>query len=244
MTALSVNLNKFALIRNSRGTDSPNVVRMGKRCLEAGAHGLTIHPRPDQRHATYKDVADLSELIGVYGRERELNIEGNPIDRFLEVVLRYRPDQCTLVPDDPGQLTSDHGWDLVRDHAALQPIIERLKSEGIRVSLFMDADNLEGIDIAARIGADRVELYTEPYAQTFGSNKETQILNQFRAAAIHASDMELGVNAGHDLNLQNLKTFLGRVPKVLEVSIGHALVVESFDYGLEETVGRYVGIVG
>jgi pyridoxine 5-phosphate synthase len=243
MTALSVNLNKFALIRNSRGTDFPNVVRMGRRCLEAGARGLTIHPRPDQRHATYDDVADLADLIRSYDRETELNIEGNPIDSFLETVIRYKPHQCTLVPDDPGQLTSDHGWDLARDHSEVQPIIERLKAEGIRVSLFMDADNLEGIQIASEIGADRVELYTEPYAKSFGTSEGAQILEQFRIAAAHALDNGLGVNAGHDLNLQNLGAFLSRVPNVLEVSIGHALVVESFDYGLEETVRRYVGIV-
>ncbi len=244
MTALSVNLNKFALIRNSRGTDFPNVERMGKRCLEAGAHGLTIHPRPDQRHATYGDVAELSALIRSYGKGTELNIEGNPIEPFLETVIRWRPHQCTLVPDDPGQLTSDHGWDLPRDHASVQPIIERLKAEGIRVSLFMDADNLEGIEIASKIGADRVELYTEPYAKTYGSSEGAQILERFRTAAEHALGNGLGVNAGHDLNLQNLGAFLSRVPNVLEVSIGHALVVESFDYGLEETVRRYVGIVG
>ena len=240
MTQLSVNLNKFALLRNSRGRDYPNVVEMGTRCLRAGAHGITIHPRPDQRHAKYSDVGDLSALIGQYPG-RELNIEGNPIPEFLECVQLAKPHQCTLVPDDADQLTSDHGWDLKKDGERLIPIIQELQNAGIRVSLFMDplADQ---IGLAPQTGCDRIELYTEAFAQAYGSEKVETVIAEYREAAFKAREVGLGVNAGHDLNLQNLAFFL-QVPQILEVSIGHALVVESFDQGLEGTIARYLNII-
>ena len=240
MTQLSVNLNKFALLRNSRGRDYPNVVQMGNRCLEAGVHGITIHPRPDQRHAKYSDAADLNALIQQYP-DRELNIEGNPIPPFLDCVLLTKPHQCTLVPDDPDQLTSDHGWDLRKEGERLIPIIRELQQEGIRVSLFMDPIP-EQIILAPQIGTDRIELYTEAYAQAYEAGKTESVLAIYQQAAVKAQEMGIGVNAGHDLSLQNLAFFL-QIPQVLEVSIGHALVVESFDHGLEGTITRYLKII-
>lgn len=243
MTVLSVNLNKFALVRNSRGTNTPDILSVGKRCIEAGAHGLTIHPRPDQRHATYEDAFTLGAYLkGVDGVE--FNIEGNPIPKFLDVVCEVQPDQCTLVPDAQDQLTSDHGWDLSGDNGTLKECIARLKHAGIRVSLFMDFDNLSGMDAARALGADRVELYTEPYAQAFAAGTQGEVTPKFADASRHASLNNLGVNAGHDLSLKNLGYFLENVPGVLEVSIGHALVIESWDHGLEETIKKYIGILG
>jgi pyridoxine 5-phosphate synthase len=239
VTKLSVNLNKFALLRNSRGTDSPNLIRMATRCITAGVHGITVHPRPDQRHIRYADVADLAALLKDHPSV-EFNIEGNPIPAFLDLVQAVRPRQCTLVPDSPAQLTSDHGWNLQEDAQRLQPIVVRLKGQGTRVSLFMDPDPAQ-IDVAQAIGADRIELYTEPYARAFGTASQEGVLARFRHAAPHAQAAGLGVNAGHDLNQLNLPTFL-TIPGTLEVSIGHAIVVESFDYGLERTLARYLAI--
>jgi pyridoxine 5-phosphate synthase len=240
MTKLSVNINKVALLRNSRGRDYPSVTGFAERCLQLGAHGITLHPRPDQRHATYRDVEQLYPLVvEQYGRE--LNVEGYPGDRFLQVVGRVRPTQCTLVPDDPGQLTSDHGWDLVRHEKTLRRVIEKLKQAGIRVSLFVDYDN-PSLELAAAYGADRVELYTEPYAETFGSPENEKILQGFSGAAEMAQAAGLGVNAGHDLNLQNLALFL-QIPGILEVSIGHALTVECLEHGIEHVITEYLKIV-
>jgi pyridoxine 5-phosphate synthase len=240
MTKLSVNLNKFALIRNSRDTDNPNVCGMALRAIQAGVHGITIHPRPDQRHTRYSDVEDLSRLTGSHP-DVEFNVEGNPGADFLEIVGRTRPDQCTLVPDAPDQLTSDHGWDLAQDAEKAKPVVKQLQDLGIRVSLFMDPV-AEQIDIARSIGADRVELYTEPYARAFGTDAEDEVWGWFETAASHATSIGLGVNAGHDLNLRNLPRFL-TIPGILEVSIGHAIVVESFDHGFEDTIRRYLDIV-
>ncbi len=240
MTKLSVNLNKFALLRNSRGTDFPNLLHMARRCIAVGVHGITVHPRPDQRHVRYSDVADLSALLKDHPAV-EFNIEGNPIPAFLEVVLAVRPTQCTLVPDSPGQLTSDHGWNLKSDGERVRPIIAQLREAGIRVSLFMDTD-LAQIDITRSVGADRIELYTEPYARAFGTPPQEEVLGHFRRAALHAQKVGLGVNAGHDLNRHNLATFL-TIPGILEVSIGHAIVVEAFDCGLEQTLRGYLEIV-
>ena len=240
MTKLSVNINKVALLRNSRGRDYPSVTGFAERCLQLGAHGITLHPRPDQRHATYRDVEQLYPLVvEQYGRE--LNVEGYPGDEFLHVVGRVRPTQCTLVPDAPGQLTSDHGWDLVRDEKPLRRVIDGLKQKNVRVSLFMDYDN-PSLQRAAAYGADRVELYTEPYAASFGAAENEQILEHFRSAAATAQAAGLGVNAGHDLNLQNLATFL-QIPGILEVSIGHALTVECLEYGIEHVITEYLKIV-
>ena len=240
MTKLSVNVNKIALIRNSRDTDYPNVSNMARRAIAAGAHGITVHPRPDQRHIRYSDVHELSALTGRHP-DVEFNIEGNPIPDFLKIVKDVRPDQCTLVPDDPNQLTSDHGWNLEKDSESLRSIVSDLQSAGIRVSLFMDPVR-EQIGRVKHVGAERIELYTEPYAHAFGTSDEDAVWKSFSEAALHAESLEIGVNAGHDLNLQNLPKFLTIKP-ILEVSIGHAIVVESFDHGFEGTLGRYLEII-
>ena len=241
MTKLSINLNKFALLRNARGTNYPNVESMGRRALAVGAHGITVHPRPDQRHIRYDDVPVLSSLCAAH-TDIEFNIEGNPEDDFMELVLAAKPEQCTLVPDDPNQLTSDHGWNLQGDTESLCEKIAILKAENIRVCLFMDPDP-EQITRVAATGADRIELYTEAYARHYGSEKSNDTLEQYRLAAECAHQCKIGVNAGHDLNLQNLGTFLNVVPSVEEVSIGHAIIVESFDHGFEATLKKYLTIV-
>ncbi len=241
MTRLSVNLNKIALLRNARGTDYPNLLQMARRALAAGAHGLTVHPRPDQRHIRFDDVPVLADLCATYP-DIEYNIEGNPTPAFLELVLDARPDQCTLVPDDPAQLTSDHGWRLDGDNAALVAAIAVLANAGIRVSLFMDPDVAQ-IERVPETGAQRIELYTESYARAFKNGNARAELERFAAAAERATALSLGVNAGHDLNLLNLGPFLARVPDVLEVSIGHAITVESFDYGFEDALRRYLDIL-
>ncbi|MEJ2760237.1 MAG: pyridoxine 5'-phosphate synthase [Gammaproteobacteria bacterium] len=240
MTKLSVNINKVALLRNSRGRDYPSVTAFAERCLRLGAHGITLHPRPDQRHATYRDVEELYPLVvEKYGRE--LNVEGYPLDEFMQVVGRVGPTQCTLVPDEPGQLTSDHGWDLVRHEEQLRRVIDELRQRGVRVSLFVDYNNAE-LELAAEYGADRIELYTEPYADSFGTAADAAVLEGFRHAAEKARAAGLGVNAGHDLNLENLRTFLS-ISGILEVSIGHALTVECIEHGVEYVIGEYLKIV-
>lgn len=239
MTRLSVNINKIALLRNSRGRNYPDVTAFATRCLDLGAHGITLHPRQDQRHARYSDVEQLQALCAA--RNVELNVEGYPSDDFLAVVQRVRPVQCTLVPDEPGQLTSDHGWDLGKHAAFLRQAVAGLKAAGVRVSLFVDYDDL-GIARAKEIGADRVELYTEPYAEHFGSARGEEVFEGFRTAAQRAQAAGLGVNAGHDLNLKNLGRFL-TIPGVLEVSIGHALVVECVEYGIEAVLARYLQVI-
>ena len=240
MTRLSVNVNKVALLRNSRNIGIPSVIDAARICIEAGAQGITVHPRPDQRHIRPADVYDLAAMVTV-----EFNIEGNPFAEpagdypgFLAIVRQIKPAQCTLVPDTPGQFTSDHGWDLPRDGERLKPILAELKDLGIRTSLFMDAeaDQMAG---AAEVGADRVELYTEPYAAAFAAGDVEAEFARFAAAAKAATDAGLGVNAGHDLNLHNLGRFCS-IPGILEVSIGHALISEAIEFGLAETVRRYL----
>ncbi len=238
MTQLSVNINKIALLRNSRGRNFPDVLAFAKRCLELGAHGITLHPRPDQRHARYADAEQLKPVCDARGGE--LNIEGYPTEDFLALVKRVRPAQCTLVPDTPGQLTSDHGWDLISQADLLRNTIAGLKHAGVRVSLFVDHDHSD-LGAAAKLGADRVELYTEPYAEHFGTPRGDALLEDFRKAAATAQLAGLGVNAGHDLNLQNLPGFL-RIPGILEVSIGHALIAECIDMGMEKTLQQYTAI--
>ncbi len=244
MTALSVNLNKVALLRNQRDLDIPSVTRAARVCLDAGAQGITVHPRPDQRHIRPSDVYALADLCTT----AELNIEGNPFPEFLEIVRKVRPTQATLVPDSPEQATSDHGWKLVRDGAPsddalrLQPIVRELRALGVRVSLFMD-DDPEQIAAAQDLGTDRVELYTEPWARAFGSGREDQGFASFERAAAAARAAGLGVNAGHDLNLANLARFL-EVGSVLEVSIGHALIADALDLGLAGAVRAYAAIAG
>ena len=237
LTHLSVNLNKIALLRNTRALGIPSVTHAATIALKAGANGITVHPRPDGRHMRSDDVRDLANLLREWPGV-EYNIEGNPFHNLLEFVRDVRPHQCTLVPDESGQFTSDHGWDLPRDNERLEPIIDELKALGVRVSLFMDA-GLEGIRQAKNIGTDRIELYTEPYAQAFGTDDQAVLLKQFADAATVANELGLGVNAGHDLNLANLPTFLHNVPHVREVSIGHALIADALELGLAATVKRY-----
>lgn len=240
MTKLSVNINKIALLRNSRGRNYPDVQAFADQCLNLGTHGITLHPRQDQRHALYSDVEELNRLCA--SRGAELNVEGYPSAEFLAVVKRVCPAQCTLVPDAPGQLTSDHGWDFAKETGFLRDVLCELKDYGMRVSLFADYDN-PAIEQAREIGADRVELFTEPYAAHFGSTREDEILIGFRVAAERAQHAGLGVNAGHDLNLENLGRFL-TISEILEVSIGHALVVECIELGLETVITRYRRILG
>jgi pyridoxine 5-phosphate synthase len=237
MTALSVNLNKIALLRNTRTIGLPSVSKFGLIALEAGADGLTVHPRPDGRHVRGPDVAELAALL-----ERwpacEFNIEGNPFHQLLDYVQAVRPQQCTYVPDETGAFTSDHGWDLARDGAKLAPLIEAARALGVRVSLFMDPAP-EAMQAARDLGADRVELYTEPYARAFGTAQQDEQLRRCRAAAEAALRAGLGVNAGHDLNRDNLAPFLTAVPGVSEVSIGHALIADALEFGLERAVRLY-----
>jgi pyridoxine 5-phosphate synthase len=238
MTRLSVNLNKVALLRNQRPLGIPGVTRMAEIAIAAGAAGITVHPRPDERHIRSSDVHDLSRLLVAHPGV-EFNIEGNPFEQVLDLVLALRPHQFTMVPDDPGAATSDHGWDLAADGRRLGPIVERVRGAGVRVSLFMDAV-AEAMKEASDLGAHRVELYTEPYAARFGTPDQDVALRRFAHAARAARTAGLGVNAGHDLNLQNLPAFLASVPDVLEVSIGHALTADALEFGMAATVRAYV----
>ncbi|MBX7225804.1 MAG: pyridoxine 5'-phosphate synthase [Chitinophagales bacterium] len=232
MTKLSVNLNKVALIRNSRGADYPNLVNVALDCERFGADGITIHPRPDERHAKYMDVATLKAAI-----HSELNIEGYPDKKFIETILNNRPHQVTLVPDEPGQLTSDHGWNTIKQESFLKDVIQTLKTSGARVSLFCDPDN-KMVDGAKSCGADRIELYTGPYSWNYGKHRESAI-QDYVTAAKHAHAIGLGINAGHDLNLENLKYFKENIPFLDEVSIGHALICDAIYLGLENTIRMY-----
>ena len=242
MTFLSVNLNKIALLRNTRTMGIPSVVRAARIALDAGANGITVHPRPDGRHVRANDVRDLASVVREYPGA-EFNIEGNPFHGLIEFAREARPAQCTLVPDETGAFTSDHGWDLGKDAARLKPVVAELKGLGVRVSVFMDpeASAMEG---AADLGADRIELYTEPYARAFGGAEQDPMLRRYGQAALAAQRAGLGVNAGHDLNLDNLGGFLRAVPVVLEVSIGHALIADALELGLAETVRRYLEVIG
>lgn len=248
MTRLSVNLNKVALLRNSRGGGDPDLVRAASTCLDAGAAGITLHPRPDGRHARTEDVLAMARLC----RERgvELNLEGNPFAAprpgypgFVALCERVQPAQATLVPDGDDQVTSDHGFDFIADAARLRGPVAALKALGCRVSLFADADSGPALGRAAELGADRIELYTGPWAEAHARGTPADSLRQFADAARHAQDAGLGVNAGHDLSQANLGEFLAAVPGVLEVSIGHALIGEALYDGLAGTVSRYVEII-
>jgi pyridoxine 5-phosphate synthase len=240
-TLLSANLNKVALLRNTRTIGIPNVVNAARIALDAGAHGITVHPRPDGRHVRANDVRDLAAVV----REHpgmEFNIEGNPFHGLLEFVREVRPAQCTLVPDETGAFTSDHGWDLAKDGARLKPVMAELKTLGVRVSLFMDPVPAAA-RAAASLGANRIELYTEPYARAFGTPEQDGMLRRYAESAREAQGAGLGVNAGHDLNLDNLPAFLAAVPDVLEVSIGHALISDALELGLGEAVRRYLDAI-
>ncbi len=240
MTVLSVNVNKIALLRNSRGRDFPNVVNFAQRFLNLGVKGITVHPRPDERHITRQDVHDLAEFLSLYP-DVEFNIEGYPSDDFVQLVCDVKPAQCTLVPDEPGQLTSDHGWDVEAHQEQLQSVIETLRETGIRSSLFLDPKP-ESIAAVKAVGAERVELYTEEYASHFGLEAEHPIFESYEATAVAAGAAGIGVNAGHDLDLKNLRRFL-QIPNIEEVSIGHALVVECMIHGMEAVIKEYLAIV-
>ena len=244
-TALSVNVNKVALLRNTRRLGIPGVVRAATLCLEAGADGITVHPRPDERHIRAHDVHDLAALLRGWP-VAEYNIEGNPFHNLMDFIRAVKPHQATFVPDSVGQFTSDHGWDLAADGGTqatrLRPLIDECHAMGVRVSLFMDPLP-DQMALARAAGADRVELYTEPYAAACGTERQAAELERFAAAARAAHAAGLGVNAGHDLNRDNLGAFLRAVPGVLEVSIGHALVADALELGLAETVRAYQRVI-
>ncbi len=242
-TALSVNLNKVATVRNTRHLGIPSLTRAATLCLQAGAHGITVHPRPDERHIRGSDVSELARLLQAWP-DREYNIEGNPFHNLMDVVgslvaQNLPVHQVTFVPDSEGQFTSDHGWTFPQDAARLKPLIDQAHAWGLRVSLFMDAETAP-MAAAKAVGADRVELYTEPYAAAWGTSEITAQLARFARAAQAALDVGLGVNAGHDLNRDNLTAFLNQVPGVSEVSIGHALVADALELGYETTIKDYL----
>lgn len=239
MTALSVNLNKIALLRNSRGRDYPNVVAYARKLIEMGVAGITVHPRQDERHITRVDTLELSKLLRETPRV-EFNVEGYPSEQFLQLIEQCRPDQCTLVPDTVSQLTSDHGWSVDQEMQVLGPALQRLHSVNCRAALFLDPD-CDQVEHAAESGYDRIELYTEQFATCFGGDQQDAVLDRYRRAKDKAVSLGLGVNAGHDLDLNNLATFLS-IGNILEVSIGHALTVESIDQGLAQVVAKYLVI--
>ena len=236
-TALSVNVNKIALLRNTRHLGVPDVVALSRQVLEAGAQGITVHPRPDERHVRAADVAALADLMREWP-QAEYNIEGNPFHNLMAFIRAHRPHQATFVPDGQDQVTSDHGWQFPQDLERLKPLVAECQALGVRVSLFMDPDAAMMAG-AASTGADRVELYTETYAVAHGTPRQAEVLLQFAQAAAAAQAQGLGVNAGHDLNRSNLSDFLRAVPDVAEVSIGHALIADALALGLTETVRDY-----
>ena len=236
--ALSVNVNKVALLRNSRHLGIPSVTRAAQLCLQAGAHGITIHPRPDERHIRASDVPELQALMQAWP-DREFNIEGNPFHNLMAHVRAVRPHQVTFVPDSEGQFTSDHGWTFPQDAARLKPLIEECQALGVRVSLFIDPVP-EQMAAARAVGADRVELYTEPYAASFGTPDHAAQLQRYADAAAAALQAGLGINAGHDLNRENLPAFAAQVPGLQEVSIGHAFMADALEMGYDATVKAYL----
>ncbi len=234
MTRLSVNINKIATLRNSRGGNNPDLVQVAKDCEAFGAEGITVHPRPDERHIRYKDVYDLKQNITT-----EFNIEGNPKEvKFIELILANQPAQVTLVPDTLNQLTSDHGWDTIKEQAYLKEIIARFKKTGIRVSIFVDPIEAM-VEAAATTGTDRIELYTESYAKAFEAGKKEEVIQAYRKAAEKAKQLGLGINAGHDLDRHNLPFLIQQIPFIDEVSIGHALISDALYLGLENTIQLY-----
>lgn len=233
MTKLSVNINKIAVIRNSRGGNLPDVVEAARRIEGFGAEGITVHPRPDERHIRYDDVRRLKNVVTT-----ELNIEGNPFDSFVDLVMEVVPAQVTLVPDSPVAITSNSGWDTIKNRDFLREKADLFHSKGIRVSIFVNPD-IDMVRGAAECGTDRIELYTESYASEYHNNRETAIMD-YVAASEEARRLGLGLNAGHDLNLDNLRYFISRIPYIDEVSIGHALISDALYFGLEKTVGMYL----
>lgn len=237
---LSVNLNKVALVRNARPLDIPHIESIAQQCINAGAHGITVHPRPDERHIRISDVERIAALL-VNDPQTEFNIEGNPFTGLMEIVRKIHPTQCTLVPDSPEQSTSDHGWE-ASDATRLGPVIDELRELGIRVSLFMNPEPQAIADLAA-LKPDRIELYTEPYAQAYARGQYAAILEQYASAAQCAREFKIGVNAGHDLNLDNLPPLLERI-EVLECSIGHALTADALTFGMNAAVKKYLQKMG
>ena len=233
MTKLSVNINKVATLRNARGGNNPDVLQTAIHCQDFGAEGITVHPRPDERHIRYQDVRDIKPHITT-----ELNIEGNPIGKYVDLVLEVKPTQVTLVPDGDAQLTSNHGWDTIENKGFLTDIVGRFKEAGIRTSIFVDPDP-KMVEGAKACGADRVELYTEPYASGYATNRD-EAIKPFVEAAIEARQLQMGRNAGHDLSLENLHFFHQMIPWVDEVSIGHALICDALYMGLRETIKLYL----
>lgn len=251
MIALSVNLNKIALLRNSRNGNYPDIITYARMAIEAGAKGITVHPRPDQRHIRPTDIHNLKKLLKDFPAI-EFNIEGNPFSTakgnypgFLKIIEQYLPHQCTLVPDSEAQLTSDHGFDLIKDVGSLKPMIEKINSLGVRVSLFMDPD-LDQISHAAQLGAGRIELYTGPFAETYlhspDSTETHDLFEQHCKAAKYAYQLGMGINAGHDLNLRNLSLYR-KIPHLQEVSIGHALTVDAINMGFSQAVKAYQSLL-
>ena len=232
MTKLSVNINKIATIRNARGGNTPNVVQAAIDIENFGAEGITVHPRPDQRHITFRDAYDLKKVV-----KTEYNIEGYPSDDFIEMVLNIKPHQVTLVPDKPDAITSNAGWDCIQEREHLTPIIKQFKEQNIRVSVFLDPE-VSQVEAALACGADRIELYTEAYASGFSHDKIAAIA-PYKATAQWATELGIGLNAGHDLNLENLAYFVHEIPEILEVSIGHALISDALYYGLNNVVQMY-----
>ena len=239
MTKLSVNVNKIALLRNSRGRDFPNVVNFANKFIALGVQGITVHPRQDERHITMQDAYDLGDLLRDNAKV-EYNIEGYPSEEFLSLVEKIKPTQCTLVPDEPGQLTSDHGWDLTQDMALVQTTCARLKKAGVRSAIFLDPE-LEHVALAAQSGCNRVEFYTEAFATSFNTPRAEQVLEAYAAAVAKAIELNIEVNAGHDLDSNNLPVFL-TIPGVLEVSIGHVLIVECIERGMQPVIAQYLDI--
>ena len=237
MTALSVNINKLALLRNSRGRDYPHLLNFAGRFIDLGVNGITIHPRPDERHIRPQDAYDLAGFLRTR-KNVEYNIEGYPSQGFLQLIQDTRPHQCTLVPDADSQLTSDHGWDFTTHGDFLVDIIRRIQSWGVRVAVFLDPD-VRQVGLAASAGADRIELYTASYAEEFAKGNSN--LDLYSSAASRAQELQMGVNAGHDLDLLNLRNFL-TIPGILEVSIGHALIVECIEQGMEQVIRKYLAI--
>jgi pyridoxine 5-phosphate synthase len=233
MTKLSVNINKIATIRNARGGSNPNLLKMAKDIQSYGAQGITIHPRPDQRHITYKDAIDLPKTIST-----EFNIEGNPIEKFIELVCKIKPDQVTLVPDSVDAITSNSGWDTLKNKSFLKEVVSEFKNNGIRTSIFIDTE-LKLIEGAKNTGADRIELYTESFAVNYLKGNKDEI-NKYINASILANDLGMGVNAGHDLSLENIHFFVDKIPYLDEVSIGHAIICESLYLGIENVVNMYL----
>ncbi len=233
MTRLSVNINKVALIRNARAENKPDLIQFAKDCESFGAQGITVHPRPDQRHIRYDDLAPLKSIVST-----EFNIEGYPSEKFVDMVCQIRPHQVTLVPDPPGVLTSSEGWDALKNQSFLKGIVAKFKDKGIRVSLFLEA-NEQAVENASHTNTDRIEFYTGNYAKQYHSDKEKAIESHVQAAKI-ADKLNLGVNAGHDLDLSNLNYYVTRIPNLMEVSIGHALISDALYFGIQNIIGMYL----